>query len=634
MAGKDNHWQIIPQRIPLCIMSHILGYIRLHGHQEPFRPQTVLDCLGGHGHTAGDSAFCIGSTDGLAWDGPEDDNSTRACAFSGHVLNADELKPQMPDAASPGNWCLTLEKKHGADFADRLSGAFACAIMDRQHGRLLLVCDPLGLHPLFICRLSCGFVLFSDSLAVLSRMPLCPAGMDAAAIADFLSLGYVPSPRTIRHGIRKLPGGHWLQLRMGGGLPAIHRYWHPAFMPKAPLTMRAAVEQAWELLDRAVSRCTALLGTAPGVLLSGGIDSNLVLALGTTAPVPVTASYTVGFSENTYDERGLAERSAKALGVPHSEREIHPQDWERLGSLLEQNGEPFADSSLIPTAAVMELAKDGGASGVLSGSGGDEVFGGYRRYQAMQLRARLGIVPGGFLRCTGRIGMALTPSGAGDRSRLSTIRRFSSFLCQDVLHGYASFQEIFSDDMKETLVRDWTLRHEPSYLDAWSRLLEDGTGDSMAEDFNELDVLTYLPDDGSVKESLAAASAGIPCLSPLLDMDVVRFGLSLPHALRMTLRERKRVLRRLGRNLLTPELLKQTKRGFGMPVSQWFRGPCRELALALAADVRQWDAFGWLDAQAVQRLVDDHLAERADHGARLWTLHCLRTWLEHQKGWY
>ncbi|MBP5640450.1 MAG: hypothetical protein J6X55_13280 [Victivallales bacterium] len=606
-------------------MSKLLGYIRISGDLHLFGKEMVRDCLGYQANVIGDDVCGMGGDCDIAVEEDTHDKG-RLCVFSGTLLNLPELLKEHGKCGNAAELCLELFDKHGNDFAQKFNGPFSFVIFDRKAGQLLCCRDQLGQSAFFYSMLTNGYVIFSNDLTVLRRLPGSSGQVDVTALSDYLSLGYVPAPKTIFHGISKLTAGHWMLFHMNGGLPSLHRYWHPQFTPKQKLTLSDATAQAWSLIDKAVNRCLAVQKST-AVLLSGGIDSNLVMALCAASATPVDISFTVGFPESDYDERRLAARSAEVLHVRNVQAEVMPESWLELSELQRLNGEPYADSSIIPTTAAMRLAAQNGIQQIFTGSGGDEVFGGYRRYQAMRLRALLGILPAWLLKTIGSIGLALTPHGATGRSRLATLRRFASFLKQDTLNGYAGFQEIFSGEMKAQLVHDWHLREQPSYLETWNDLIENGTAKDLVEQFNEVDVLTYLPEDGCTKERLAGLATGVLGLCPMLDMEVVEFGLSLRRSQRVTLGERKRILRRIGQALLAPELLKQTKRGFGMPVAAWFRGPYADAARGLAEELRQWDEQGWFEEQEVKRIVDEHLSGYADHGARLWTLLCLRRWL-------
>ncbi|MBQ2337122.1 MAG: hypothetical protein II381_12465, partial [Victivallales bacterium] len=178
------------------------------------------------------------------------------------------------------------------------------------------------------------------------------------------------------------------------------------------------------------------------------------------------------------------------------------------------------------------------------------------------------------------------------------------------------------------ICQDWTKNAAPPYLNDWSAMISQMDVDDFVEQFNALDMVSYLPDDGCRKEALAAEMAGIAGDCPVMDMDLVEFGLSLPRKLRVTSRQRKRVFHGIASYLLPSELLNQTKRGFGMPVSSWFRTECKDRLLDVSSSVKSWDRYGWFKPEAIEQLCNDHLGGHRDNGARLWILLCLKTWLE------
>lgn len=613
-------------------MSKILGYFKERETAQFYAPEMVRDCLGGEKCTAADAVCCLAGGDSHASSaGIKSLPDGLYCVCSGRLVNGRELwgnfsKGIRPNERTDALLCLLLFNKYGDEFARRLNGPFCVAVYHESEGRLWLYRDHLGQHPFYFSRLSNGYTIFSDDLARLRWLPGCPSIVSVKGVSDFLSLGYIPSPETIYYGIAKLAPGSCLGLHVGGGVPVLHRYWRPVFAPKAHIRFEEAVAGAWSLLEKAVERCLAVEPKA-AVLLSGGIDSNLVMALCTTAKHPVDLSYTVGFKDAAYDERELAARSAEYLHVRNRQHEVVPADWSMLRSLQKLNGEPFGDSSIIPTTAAMSLGI-GEIRCVLTGAGGDELFGGYRRYQALCWRRLTRWLPEKVTRwLAGRLAACL-PAYEDARTRLATIRRFAEFMAKSSLDGYFSFQEIFSGDMKQSLLADGRAAGVVSPQADAERLLAMRTSVDYVERFNELDVLTYLPDDGGRKETLAGAHSGLLHLSPLLDVEVAEFALSLPRSLRVTTTARKRVLREIGKALLMPELLKQAKWGFGMPVSAWLRGPKSELLRELVGDLRNWDTQGWFQPAAVQKLVDEHLSGRRDHGARLWNLLCLRAFFE------
>lgn len=616
-------------------MSKILGYFSQRGHaQHPYSPQLIRDCMGGEPCLVADDVCCLAGGDSAKLS--ESLRSLRlmpglACVFSGVLLNARDLwdaygRSVRESERSDAALCLLLFQKLGDNFASHLNGPFVAAIYSRNERRLWLYRDHLGQLTVYFSLLNNGYTIFSDDLSRLRWLPGCPSQIDLKSLSDYLSLGYIPSPQTFFHGVSKLLPGGCLGLRARGGVPVLHQFWRPSLAPKRRNSMADAVTESRELIERGLDRCLAVQPKS-AVMLSGGIDSNLMLALGNTGDRHIPLSVTVGFRDTAYDERLLAGKSAAALGVENLQHEILPSDWSILPTLQKLNGEPYADSSIIPTTIAMTLVAKAGR-GVITGSGGDEFFGGYRRYQAMCLRGHLRALPDALVRGSGNLLLRLLPSHGDARDRGATARRFAEFLRESPLTGYARFQQILSPELRQALIHDDRLLAQPLPPADWQRLSAMRTATTFVEHFNEIDLWGYFPDDGCRKEALAGAYAGVSHLCPLMDIDIVEYALTLPRHLRVTLFERKRILRRLARPYVIPELLRQTKRGFGMPVAAWLRTSRASLLHELVADLPHWDTHGWFNPTGLQTLVDQHLAGTHDHGARLWALLCLRAFLE------
>ena len=570
------------------------------------------NCLHGDGwHIEGDSVAFIGNV---------------VCAFQGLLTNQRELCDSLgipPDTSAP-QLILYLYTNKKADF-QTLRGHFCFAVIDLSTRKLLLVRDHLGREVLFHAALPNGTHVFSTSLNKLRTLPGVPSQISLKALFDYLSLGYVPSPHSIFNGIEKVRPAH--RLVISEKSHEDNAFWQPQFNQKQKINFYDAVAEAWKLLDIAVKRCLDVRPNAD-ILLSGGIDSNVVLALASTADNFGKHAYTVGFADANYDERSLSALAVKNYDVAHEHMQIMPSAWNELPAAQKLNGEPYGDSSIIPTICAMRLAKEHGSAAVMTGSGGDEFFGGYRRYQAMAVRHFWRWLPNFIVRPTASLVLKIFGEPEDSRARFATLSRFAAFWKMSPLPGYAAFQEIFSEDLKQQICQDWTKNAATPYLDDWATMSNSMAVNDFVEQFNALDVMTYLPDDGCRKEGLAASLVGIADECPIMDIDVVEFALSLPRKLRVTCRERKRVLRGIASYLLPPELLKQTKRGFGMPVSSWFRNECVDYLHDLADSVKSWDRYGWFKPEAIEQLCDDHINARRDNGSRLWILLCLKTWLE------
>ena len=527
--------------------------------------------------------------------------------FSGVLFNKKELATGEENEAEI---VARLYQRKGIAAFGELNGPFAFALFDGT--QLVLARDQMGQKFLFFCK-DGQRVCFSESLNDL------PHGgeRDWQAFADYLSLGYVPAPRTIWQGVSKLQSGTAVLFR--NGVQSFQRYWMPAYEASEQLSFEEAAQETKRLALQAVKRCLAVDEKA-GFLLSGGIDSSLLLSL-TAGEFPASyKAFTVGFSSPRYDERSLAQLVAKKAGVEHVTQQVEPSEFTTFLKAQGLSGEPFADSSLLPDACAMKLAASQCGT-VLLGDGGDELFGGYRRYRIMALRKRLGE---GISRLGGGAASLLAkllPSTSEGRTSLSSLARLGKALSLPPVPCYASFQELFSPDDLMALAPDLFAQKErygtiTSYHSSWQEIYDGSPG---VNGVNLIDLLYYLPDDGCRKEGLASEYAGIKAFSPLLDMDVVRFALTLPIDYRLSSKQGKLLLRHIGKDYLPDEILHLVKRGFGMPVSAWLRNELKPHLMALPGKL---DTFGCFSKAYVQRLVDEHLAGKNDHGSKLWALIC------------
>ena len=527
--------------------------------------------------------------------------------FSGVLFNRKELAQGEENEAQI---VARLYARKGIAAFEELNGPFVLALFDGT--QLVLARDHVGQAFLFF-RSDGREVRFSESLNDI------PKGeeRDWQAFADYLSLGYIPAPRTIWRGVFKLPAGSAAVFR--NGVRSFRRYWTPVYEASRRLGFEEAAQETKRLVLQAVRRCLEVDDKA-GFLLSGGIDSSLLLSL-TAEEFPASRkAFTVGFSNPRYDERALAQTVTRRSGVEHVTQQVEPSEFATLLKAQRLSGEPFADSSLLPDCCAMKLAAEQCAA-VLLGDGGDELFGGYRRYRIMALRNWLGE---GLSRLGGGAASLLAevlPHASEGRTSLSSLARLGKALKRPPVPCYASFQELFSPDDLTVLAPDLFVRKERygaigSYHAVWQEIFDGSPG---VNGVNLIDLLHYLPDDGCRKEGLASECAGIKAFSPLLDMDVVRFALTLPIDYRLSLRQGKLLLRHIGKEYLPGEILQQVKRGFGMPVSAWLRKELKPYVMELPDKL---DSFGCFSKSHIRRLVSDHLAGRADHGSKLWALIC------------
>ena len=369
-------------------------------------------------------------------------NSESIIVFQGELRNHLDLAHEVdcPPATSDAELICALVKKHPIDeVLARLNGPFVIAYYDLSRQKLHLFRDHLGQRFLFHTTIpKSGCTLFSDGLPRLTALPGLNRQLDYAAITDYLSLGYIPSPRTAYAKIHKVPPGTEAVIDSRGTV--VRRwYWRPTFLPASSLSWNEAHEEALRLLNQAVRRLSQRHPEAD-FMLSGGIDSGLVMGLvNRIAPDSTRYAHTIAFDEGAYDESDLAAGTANRCGVPLQVHRLTPADLTSLEALLEKAGEPYADSSLLPTAAA---TRDTKREALYTGDGGDEVFGGYRRYQAMLMRNR---IPGWLqwlVRQPCRWAAAMLPNPRDNRSRMANWVRSLKSMGLPPLAAYGSFQQI------------------------------------------------------------------------------------------------------------------------------------------------------------------------------------------------
>jgi len=541
--------------------------------------------------------------------------------FNGELYNflelRDELASQGHEVRGRGDTPVIphLYEEHGPRFVERLEGMFAIALWDASRGRLVLARDRLGKKPLAWTRLRNGTLAFASELKALLALPEVSREPDLAALDAYLALQYVPGTRTGLRGIQRLAPGSLLVAE--GEAERIERYWEPALEQETfsddEWLERVRVEVAAAVRKRLVADVPL------GALLSGGIDSAVVVALMAQASTEPVRTFTVGFAAERYDERPYARAVADRYATRHEEIVLEPDAAATLPRLAAAFDEPLGDEAALPLFLICEAARKS-VTVALVGDGGDESFAGYERYAAMGLADR---VPSPLASVGARLLQALP---AGPRERRSPVFRATRFLeaaAAPRAERYGGLMQVFALDERAAL---WTdeAKAEIGALTSPGFLL----GSAPARGVTGLqlvDLATYLPGDLLPKSDIASMAHSLELRSPLLDHRVVELGLSLPDSLKLHGREGKVALRRAFAGDLPPAVAGRGKTGFAVPLAEWFRGELQPLAreLLLADDSR---TRGWFRRDAVARLLDAHTSGRADNGHRLWTLVMLELW--------
>jgi len=528
--------------------------------------------------------------------------------FNGEIYNFRALREELSGHKVRGTGdtpiLAHLYEESGPQFVERLHGMFALALWDAARERLVLARDRLGKKPLLWTRLADGTLAFASELKALLRVPDVSREIDLEAIDAYLALQYVPGERTALEGIRKLPPGHVLVAE--GAAERIEPFW------RVEPTEPSRSEEEW--LER-VRTCVGeavrkrLVADVPlGALLSGGIDSSIVVALMAQASSQPVRTFTVGFSDARYDERAYARAVAERYETVHEELEIEEDVAATLPRLAAAYDEPLGDEAAFPTFLIAEQARRH-VTVALVGDGGDEAFAGYERYIAHGLAAR---VPAPAAR-VGSAALRLLPAARREpRSAPFRTARFLDVAAAPGRERYGRLMEVFPLELRRALWSDpglaQPLRLEPPRAGI--------TGLQL------LDIATYLPGDLLLKADIASMAHSLELRSPFLDHEVVALGLALPDSLKTRGREGKVALRRAFGADLPSEVAGRGKTGFGVPLRRWFRADLLETARDLLATDR-----GWFRADAVRRMLDEHESGRADHGHRLWCLLMLELWV-------
>jgi asparagine synthase (glutamine-hydrolysing) len=528
--------------------------------------------------------------------------------FNGEAYNFMSLREQLGghEVRGTGDSPILphLYEESGPHFVERLHGMFALALWDAGRERLVLARDRLGKKPLLWTRLPDGTLAFASELKALLRLPQVSREIDLDAIDAFLALQYVPGNRTALRGIHKLAPGHVLVAE--GETERIERYWRPE--PAEPSTHEGEwLERVRATVGDAVRE--RLVADVPlGALLSGGIDSSIVVALMAQASSQPVRTFTVGFPDARYDERAYARAVASRYGTVHEEMEIEEDIASTLPRLAATFDEPLGDEAAFPTFLIAEQARRH-VTVALAGDGGDEAFAGYERYIAHRLAER---IPGRLAQGSAAALRLLPAARREPRSRLFRATRFLDVASAPAGERYARLMEVFPVELRRELWSDarqaQQVRLEPTRPGV--------TGLQL------LDIETYLPGDLLLKADLASMAHSLELRSPFLDHEVVALGLALPDSLKTQGREGKVALRRAFAADLPAEVAGRGKSGFGVPLGRWFRSDLRDTAHDLLSGDR-----GWFRPDTVRRLLDEHESGRADHGHRLWCLLMLELWV-------
>jgi asparagine synthase (glutamine-hydrolysing) len=550
--------------------------------------------------------------------------------FNGEVYNFQELKRELEGLGhsfrtrTDTEVVLHAYQQWGTDGVRRLRGMFAFGLWDRTRKQLLLVRDRAGKKPLFYAQVG-GRLVFASELQALLACPGVPREVDYAAIDSYLSWGYVPAPATAFRGVFKLEPAHWMAVDVTekGLVSTTERYWSLDYLPKLNISEAEAAAGLREKLTEAV-RLRLISDVPLGAFLSGGVDSSIVVGLMAGLSGHAVKTFSIGFQEAAYDELPHARRIAHRFGTDHNEFIVKPDALAVLPRLVRHYGEPYADSSAIPTFYLSEMTRSH-VTVALNGDGGDESFAGYERYLGNRFAEMLQKVPAGVW--PARVASRVLPDSINAKNRLRQAKRFLAVATEPMATRYSHWVGYFRQQEKERLyAQEFRTHLDGRRPEDWiAALFEETRGLDAVDASMSVDIRSYLPYDLLVKVDITSMANSLEARSPFLDHEVMEYAARLPVSFKLRGMQSKYLLKRAFSDLLPAENVNRRKMGFGAPIGEWFRGELRALvkdALLSEESARR----GYFDRKEVRRLVEDHLDRRADNAFRIWNLLMLELW--------
>ncbi len=543
--------------------------------------------------------------------------------FNGEIYNYRELRYELEQSGihcrttSESEVIINLYLKYGPDFIGKLNGMFAIALHDARDNSLHLIRDRMGKKPLWISQLSDGTLFFASEVRAL-MLARPDRTLRTGMVAEVMQYGYINAPNSAFNEIGQLPPASQLTWREGKITTSI--YWAPDFDTKVDISYEDALETTKNLIEESVSR--RLISERPlGSFLSGGYDSTIVTAYMAKLMTEKVQTYSIGFHSAQFNEAHHAKQVANFLGANHHEEILSPDPAlvvEKISHVLDQ---PFTDSSIVPTYLLAKFAREN-LIVALGGDGGDEVFGGYDRYLATPVMQKLNPF----------LGLARTGLNFAGKQSFGNTRKINRVGSQ--LSPKASLAARYSSILSLAQPHDLSVLLNPSFQTSSAEIAfinQFASGDIAPFDrMIRSDFAAYLPGDLLVKVDIATMANSLELRSPMLDVNVVEWGVSLPRKYKIKGFETKHILKDVARSLVPANLIDRPKMGFGIPRAEWLRTGMKEMVIGTLTDATSTQR-GWFNSAEVKKVIDIHMAGE-DKDSLIWPMLMLelwaRTWLD------
>ncbi len=552
--------------------------------------------------------------------------------YNGEIYNFRELRVVLTDegydfSTNSDTEVLLLGYMHwGIDVLKRISGMFAFAIWDERLQSLILARDRMGQKPLYWAQLPDHGIIFASELTAILASGLLPKEINSIALARYLSYGYVLGSESIIDDLKRLPPSSYLRWQRGRD-PEIQTYWNLIEVwSSTPCELRSPNELVEEFSTHIHSAVQArLISDVPlGAFLSGGLDSSVIVACMRKYLTQVK-TYSIGFSEISYDETPWASRVAEYLGCNHVEKYLDGIGPDLLSKIINRLDEPFADTSILPTYILCEVARQY-VTVALSGDGGDELLAGYITHLANSLHSSFQYIPKPLAKACGYIIQSLPDS----RRKISFIfkaKQFMRGIVLDPCDAHSWWRTLIDHQKLGFLLGKSDSDISEITLSPFREAFDEAKNLSDLDRALYVDYKTWLPDDILFKVDRASMAHGLEVRNPFLDHHLIEFCLGLSANMKFRRGRGKYILRLFAKDMIPDFVIKRKKQGFNAPVSHWLVGPWRELCEDLFS-IKNVDSSGLLDSQIVQDIWKEHLDNKRDHGFLLFSLLVLLLWLQ------
>jgi asparagine synthase (glutamine-hydrolysing) len=545
--------------------------------------------------------------------------------YNGEIYNYQEIIPKLTERGhvfrtrSDTEVIVHAWEEWGADCVKHFRGMFAFALWDENKQTLFLARDRLGVKPLYYAVLDDGQLLFGSELKSLMAHGEMEREIDPFAIEDYFALGYIPEPRTIFRGALKLPPAHTLVLKRGAQVAQPTSYWDVTFTLDGKGSTQDAIAELHERLRDSV-RLRMISEVPLGAFLSGGVDSSAVVAaMADLSSTPVNTC-SIAFSDPAFDESEYARIVAERYRTRHFVDRVESDDFDLIDQLANLYDEPYADSSAIPTYRVCQLARRH-VTVALSGDGGDESFGGYRRYQLHMMEERMRRqLPLSLRRPVfGLLGDVYPKADWAPR----VFRAKTTFqaLARDSVEAYFHSMSIMRDDMRRQLYSGAFKSKLDGYsaLEVFRQHARQANHDDPLALIQYLDLKTYLVGDINTKVDRASMAHSLEVREPLMDHPLVEWLATLPSSLKLHGGQGKWFFKQAMQSRLPRDVLFRPKMGFAVPLVNWFRGPLRQRVRASLLGSRLLDT-GFFNRSYLEHLVSRHESGARDYSSPIWSL--------------